>query len=231
MGERQISFFPEEDFSDVRGGGEEYPIPVLPKLTSTATSCLWTGCSGPPAPSLPMCHPDCKPPPKLWSDHRQAQGTSLGCLGMPSCSIPQGVGCRMVCHPESTLPPKFFDSTPIHPQSPPITQRPHPHHPAQHISTHHSTPPPHPPPRVAPMPHEGMDTQYTHHGHKVVDGEADDVLATRRTERGNAQAAVVMCPRWGSDPASGHPGAQKPPLGRDPPPPVWGVHLDVPGQQ
>ena len=33
---------------------------------------------------------------------------------------------------------------------------------------------------------------------------------------------VVMCPCRGRDPASGHPGAQKPPLGRIPQPPVWG---------
>ena len=37
---------------------------------------------------------------------------------------------------------------------------------------------------------------------------------------------VVMCPRRGIDPASGHPRAQKPPLGRGPSPPVspaWAV--------
>ena len=32
---------------------------------------------------------------------------------------------------------------------------------------------------------------------------------------------VVMCPRRRKDPASGHPRAQKPPLGRSPSPPVW----------
>ena len=36
---------------------------------------------------------------------------------------------------------------------------------------------------------------------------------------------VVVCPRRGSDPASGHPGAQKPPLGRGPPPLVWALPL------
>ena len=41
---------------------------------------------------------------------------------------------------------------------------------------------------------------------------------------------IGMCPCWGSDPASEHPAAQKPPLGRGPPL-VWGVHLDAPGQQ
>ena len=34
-----------------------------------------------------------------------------------------------------------------------------------------------------------------------------------------------------SNPASGHPGAQKPLLVRAPPPPVRSVHLDAPGQQ
>ena len=38
---------------------------------------------------------------------------------------------------------------------------------------------------------------------------------------------AVVRPHWGSDPTSGLPGAQKPPLGRGPPPPVW----DAPGQR
>ena len=38
---------------------------------------------------------------------------------------------------------------------------------------------------------------------------------------------AALCPRWGSDPASGHPSAQKPPLGSSPSPvgvPTW-THL------
>ena len=33
---------------------------------------------------------------------------------------------------------------------------------------------------------------------------------------GKGGLKVVTCPRWGSDPASGHPKAQQPPLGRVP---------------
>ena len=40
-----------------------------------------------------------------------------------------------------------------------------------------------------------------------------------------------MCPRRGIDPASGHPRAQKPPLGRGPSPPVWDGRLDATGQR
>ena len=45
----------------------------------------------------------------------------------------------------------------------------------------------------------------------------------------NVMLKSVMLPRLGSDPASRHPGAQKPPLGRFPLPLVWGVHLDAHG--
>ena len=44
------------------------------------------------------------------------------------------------------------------------------------------------------------------------------------------KVVIVMCPSRGSDPASGHPRVQKLALGRVTPPPVWGVHLDAPGQ-
>ena len=46
---------------------------------------------------------------------------------------------------------------------------------------------------------------------------------------GKDRLKAAMCPRWGSDLASGHYGAQKLPLGRASPPPVWGVHLHAPG--
>ena len=47
----------------------------------------------------------------------------------------------------------------------------------------------------------------------------------------NNRLKAVMRPRQGSDPTSGHPWAHRLPLGRGPPPPVWGVHLDTPGQR
>ena len=36
-----------------------------------------------------------------------------------------------------------------------------------------------------------------------------------------------MCPRWGKDPASGHPRAHQPPLGRGTSPPAWDGRLDA----
>ena len=41
---------------------------------------------------------------------------------------------------------------------------------------------------------------------------------------------LVICPCRGKDPASGHPRAQKPPLGRGSSPPVWDDRLDAPSQ-
>ena len=40
-----------------------------------------------------------------------------------------------------------------------------------------------------------------------------------------------MCPRRGNDPASGHPRAHQPPLGRGTSPPAWDGCLDAPGQR
>ena len=40
-----------------------------------------------------------------------------------------------------------------------------------------------------------------------------------------------MCPRRGDDPASGHPRAHQPPLGRGTSPPAWDGRLDAPGQR
>ena len=42
---------------------------------------------------------------------------------------------------------------------------------------------------------------------------------------------VVMCPGRGNDPASGHPRAHQPPLGRGTSPPAWDGRLDAPGQR
>ena len=40
-----------------------------------------------------------------------------------------------------------------------------------------------------------------------------------------------MCPRRANDPASGHPRAHQPPLGRGTSPPAWDGRLDAPGQR
>ena len=42
---------------------------------------------------------------------------------------------------------------------------------------------------------------------------------------------VIMCPRRGNDPASGHPRAHQPPLGRGTSPPAWDGRLDALGQR
>ena len=103
------------------------------------------------------------------------------------------------------------------------------------LPTHHPTSTLPPPPITPGGTHEGMDTQYTHHGPK---GERWGLWRHRmRSPQGGGLSArkgrlkVVVCPCRGSDLTSAHPGPQKaPPLGRGPPPPVWGVHLDAPGQ-
>ena len=48
---------------------------------------------------------------------------------------------------------------------------------------------------------------------------------------GTWRRKVVMCPRRGNDPASGHPRAHQPPLGRGTSPPAWDGRLDAPGQR
>ena len=155
-----------------------------------------------------------------------------------SCDAGQACGRIVVWHGCPAPPPSGLPSPPLLWISPPPPPATNPHsspydrtittYPTHfHLSLYAT---PHPP-RVAPMPCEGVNTQYTHHGHKWgVGGHM------RRSPQGGLSAGtdrrkVVMCPRRGSDPASGHPRAQKPPLGRDPPPPVWGVHLDARGQQ
>ena len=42
---------------------------------------------------------------------------------------------------------------------------------------------------------------------------------------------VIMFPRWGKDPTSGHPRAQKPLFGRGPSLPVWDDSLEALGQR
>ena len=56
---------------------------------------------------------------------------------------------------------------------------PPPNHPSLYTT-------PHPPPQ-APVPREGMDTQYTHHGPKGGWVGGHDALTTRRTEHGKGQ--------------------------------------------
>ena len=48
---------------------------------------------------------------------------------------------------------------------------------------------------------------------------------------GTWRRKVVMCPRRGSDPASGHLRAHQPPLWRGTSPPAWDGCLDAPGQR
>ena len=48
---------------------------------------------------------------------------------------------------------------------------------------------------------------------------------------GTWRRKVVMCPRRGNDPASGHPRAHQPPLGRGTPPLARDGRLDAPGQR
>ena len=48
---------------------------------------------------------------------------------------------------------------------------------------------------------------------------------------GSWRRKVVMCPRWGNNPASGHPRAHRPPLGRGTSPLAWDGRLDARGQR
>ena len=48
---------------------------------------------------------------------------------------------------------------------------------------------------------------------------------------GTWRRKVVMSPRRGNGPASGHPRAHQPPLGRGTSPPAWDGRLDLPGQR
>ena len=80
--------------------------------------------------------------------------------------------------------------------------------------------PTHPPqPPSAQQRHEGE-------GRGFVLRSPKDGLSTVTWRR-----KVVMCPRRGNDPASGHPRAHQPPLGRGTSPPAWDGRLDAPGQR
>ena len=97
--------------------------------------------------------------------------------------------------------------------------------PAQH-TTHHATPPH---PHVARVETE---TQNTNHGDKGGGSRGCMMhLPQRGLSAGSDRPKVVICPHRGKDPASGHPRAQKPLLGRDPSTPVWDDRLDTPDQR
>ena len=107
---------------------------------------------------------------------------------------------------------------------------PHHHHPP-------NTSPPidihHPPPTTRGGTHamRGRDTHNTHTTRTSGGGGHMMRLPQGGLSAGMERWKVVMCPCQGSEPASGHPRAQKPPLGRGPPPPAWGVHVGAPGQR
>ena len=101
---------------------------------------------------------------------------------------------------------------------PPITLPLHRHH-TQAVPTHHPMPPiTHQ--ATPPTHHTGWHLcharEWRHNTHTTDTrgggGGANDALATWRNERGNGQAEGVTCSCRGSDPASGHPRAQKPVL-------------------
>ena len=66
------------------------------------------------------------------------------------------------------------------------------------------------------MPCEGMDIQCTHCRPKRGWGMGWHMMCLPQggLSAGKDRLKVVICPCWGSDPASGNPGVQKPPLGR-----------------
>ena len=77
----------------------------------------------------------------------------------------------------------------------------------------------------------GKGTKHAQQGHK---GEGRGYVM--RSPKGGLSAGVwrqevVMCPRRGKDPASGHPRAHQPPLGRGTSLPAWDGCLDAPGQR
>ena len=78
------------------------------------------------------------------------------------------------------------------------------------------------------VPRVGTETQHTHHGHKG-GGRGYMMCSPQGLSAGMDRQKVVMYPSWAKDPASGHPRAQKPPLGTSPP--AWDDRLDARGQR
>ena len=91
-----------------------------------------------------------------------------------------------------------------------------------------SPPSPPPPPRAPTHTPQPPSAQQRHEGEGrgfVLRSPKDGLSA------GTWRRKVVMCPRRGNDPASGHPRAHQPPLGRGTSPPAWDARLDAPGQR
>ena len=83
-------------------------------------------------------------------------------------------------------------------------------------------------PRAPTHPPQPPSAQQRHEGEGrglVLRSPKDGLSAGTWTRK------VVMCPRRGNDPASGHPRAHQPPLGRGTSPPAWDGRLDAPGQR
>ena len=99
-------------------------------------------------------------------------------------------------------------------------------------------PPPWTPPPLATThnpypcaPRVGKGTQHAQQGHKG-EGRGDMMRSPKGgLSTGIWRQEVVMCPRRGKDPASGHPRAHQPPLARGTSPPAWDGRLDAPGQR
>ena len=106
------------------------------------------------------------------------------------------------------------------------------HHPPPTTRSSHRGVMPKPPPTTPDGTHATGENGDTIHTPRTQGARAvHDVLATRRTEHGNGRRKVVMCWCRGTDPASGHLRAHRPPLGRGSRPLVLGAHLDAPGQR
>ena len=144
------------------------------------------------------------------------------------CTLPHTTLHRTLPTPSTLYHPPRHPS-PTNP-SPPFTLRHPPRHPSPtcHAAPHqahrggtaHPCPTPyatrHPHPRP---PHVGMETQCTH----TMDTRRRGGVYMMRSPQGGPSAGknrqkVGMCPWRGICPACGHPGAQKPPLGRGPTP-------------
>ena len=130
--------------------------------------------------------------------------------------------------PPSPPPPRPPAGPPPRPAArPPPPQLPPPPPPATvrgppHVTRYILLPraPTHPPqPPSAQQRHEGEGRGF------VLRSPKDGLSA------GTWRRKVVMCPRRGNDPASGHPRAHQPPLGRGTSPPAWDGRLDAPGQR
>ena len=85
-----------------------------------------------------------------------------------------------------------------------------------------------------PHPRAPRVAKGTQHAQQRHDGEGRGFVLRSPKEglsAGTWRRKVVMCPRRGNDPTSGHPRAHQPPLGRGTSPPAWDGRLDAPGQR